>query len=180
MKHAIMPIALLVTCLAGQVPAAQTVAQQQTSFCEDRGPEDLTRKPVPLPSAIVTTLMNTTEGKEASKVRIDGKIPNPSTLFKGTRVRLADSGGLFFVVMGSFPMTGADNTWLWVVRQSGNRATVLLFTGANCLEISPKTTLGYRDIETTWSSASTTRTETYTYTGKSYKLQHARSRPNKW
>jgi hypothetical protein len=175
-KYAIIAISLSVAFFARQATAAAPLVQQQTSFCEDGAPDDL-RKPTPLPSAIVATLMNRPEAKDVRKAQIDGKTVNPSTLFKGAKVRLTDSGDLFFLVVGRSPMSGADSTWFWIVRQSRKRAAVLLFAGANCVDISQKRTHGYRDIETTWSSASETRTETYRYNGQSYTLQQAKLRP---
>ena len=168
------PLTLVLTLLAGHVAAGESrskTAREQASFCEEGGPDDLVLKPLPLPSVIRATVMNTKEGKEAREIASrNGDELDPEKLLKGTKVHLTDSHELFFVVMGQSPMSGADNTWFWVVRTSGKSATILLFAGGNCLDINGTKTLGYRDIVTTWSSASITRTEIYKYGGESYKL----------
>ena len=76
-------------------------------------------------------------------------------------------------------MSGADNTWFWIVRQDGQRASILLFAGANCLDLDSRKTLGYRDVVMTWASRAEIITVRYAYNGKEYKLLRTSSRPNK-
>jgi hypothetical protein len=154
--------------------------RQQASFCED-GPDETVLKPIPLPSEVVSALMYTAEANAAREsAENKGRNLNPATLFKGTTVHLAKSVDVFYLVMGSFPMSGADNTWFWIVRSSGNGATILLWAGANCVDISRKGTLGYKDIVTTWSSARYAKTTIYKYSGRSYKVWRTKSRPVSW
>lgn len=179
MKRAIAAVVLSAVTIAGHL-VAQRTDQEQTSFCPDSPSDDL-RKPTPLPTVVVTALMETKEGREARRLaRNEGKRLNPSHLFRGMKVRLSDSPDVFFLVIGDSPMSGADNTWFWVVRQSDRGASILLWAGANCLNIKKSSTHGFRDIETEWSSASQTIAETYVYDGKAYRLQQRKSQPARW
>ena len=72
--------------------------------------------------------------------------------------------------MGFFPMSGADNTWFWVVRSAHRDPEVVLFAGGNSLEVLASRTNGYHDIRTDWASAAATSTTVYKFDGKSYKL----------
>jgi hypothetical protein len=167
-------LAFAASCAAmGQSSSRQTT--DQTSFCED-ALDNTARKPVHLPAVIVTAIMNTKEGKNALEFsRAENTELVPERLLTGTTVKLTDSRELIFVVVGSSPLSGTDNTWFWVVRQSDKHAGVLLFVGANCLNISRTRTLGYRDIVSTWASAGVAVTLTFSYVGKSYKLRRRRS-----
>jgi hypothetical protein len=148
---------------------------ERTSFCEDAS-DDTARKPVHLPAAIVTAIMNTKEGKDAlESSRAENTELVPERLLTGTTAKLSDSRELVFVVVGSSPLSGADNTGFWIVQQSGKNARILLFVGANCLNVSRSRTLGYRDIVSTWASAGVAVTQTFSYDGKSYKLRQRRS-----
>ena len=175
---------ILTFFLASHMAAGESkdkTAREQTSFCEEGAPDDLALKLVPLPKVVLTSVMNTKEGREAREdARKKGRELDPEKILMGAKVHLTDSPEVFFFVMGSYPMSGADNTWFWIVRQSGKSATILLWAGGNCLDVESTRTLGYRDIVTTWSSASTTETNTYRYNGKSYKLRRRKSGPATW
>lgn len=90
---------------------------------------------------------------------------------------MADVPDKVFLVIGKPPMAGADNTWFWIVRQSGNEAKILLWAGANCVSIERSSNLGFRDIQTEWSSASESITEAYSFDGTAYKLTKRKSHP---
>lgn len=171
MKHAMVRMfvvaALLATLDDGQSKKAK-VSQVQTSFCEGDAGDNL-------PPPVLAALTETKEARDA----LEGEKLDPSTLFKGTKIGLSNSADLFFLVQGSPPMTGADNTWFWIARLSGKRASILLFAGAYCIQVSTSTTRGYKDLVTTWSSASETVTSTYAYNGISYKLRTRRSRSSR-
>ena len=127
-------------------------------------------------SPVIRVLMETSQVKDAGDfaeaAKEEGKTFDPSSLFIGTRVHLADTSDVFFIVMGrTTSLTGADNDWFWIVRQSGNRGRVLLFVGTTCIKIRPAKTFGYDDITATWYSASYIVTDTYKFNGKSYALR---------
>jgi hypothetical protein len=142
-----------------------TAPREQTTFCEDGA-----LSPSPLSSAVVKALMDTSEGKDARQnAEEQGQVLDPFKLFNGSRIHLSDSRDTFFLVTGQYPTSGADNTWFWVVRLSGEKAVVLLHTGANCLALGRGRTFGYRDIVAAWSSASQTLREVFKYDARVYK-----------
>jgi hypothetical protein len=105
---------------------------------------------------------------------------DPAKLLKGTTVHLSNSPSRFFVVMGSeLPLSGVDNTWFWIVQETGQNATVLLWAGANCLHIESTKTHGYRDVLVRWSVAAGTKTDIYKFDGTSYKLRRTHWHENK-
>lgn len=175
----IIAFALLFASVFSFGQKAKHASVKQTSFCEDAPDDDSRLKPTILPRSVVAELMNTEQGKDANELaENEGTHLDPAKVLRGTKIHLSDSGGPFYLVMGSHPMSGADNTWFWLVRDDSKRANVLLFAGGNCLDIGTKSTLGYRNITTFWSSPSETITTTYVYDGRRYRLLRKRSRPN--
>jgi len=62
---------------------------------------------------------------------------------------------------------------------SGQKVTVLLWAGANCLNIKSTKTHGYRHVLAEWSSAAVSKTEIYKFDGKSYRLRRTNWHNNK-
>jgi hypothetical protein len=168
--------------LASNVSLAQNrkpATAEQSSFCEGEAPDNLQLQTTVLPRKVVAKVMDTVQGRDAKELADnEGKELDPTKILKGMKIKLSDSRGSFFIVMGSYPMSGADNTWFWIVRDEGQKTDILLFAGGNCLDLSTKETLGYRDVVTTWSSPSETTTTTYAYDGEEYQAQRRSSRPN--
>ncbi len=183
MRPLISPTLLAFFLLAAQFAGAaskETKAPEQTSFCEDGLHQSLSVESILLPSSVMKAVMDTQQGKQARRdAKGQGKHLSPQEVLKGAKVHLAGSGGSYFVVVGSPPMSGADNTWFWIVELSKGRASVLLYTGATCIEIRRTRTHGHRDITTTWSSASFTTIETYKFNGRKYVLWHRTSKPTR-
>ncbi len=155
---------------------AQT-PREQTSFCADEGVLLAT----PPPQTVVTAIMNSREARQAT---LDASTKptevDLAKLLKGTTVHLSNSPSRFFVVMGSeLPLSGVDNTWFWIVQETGQNATVLLWAGANCLHIESTKTHGYRDVLVRWSVAAGTKTDIYKFDGTSYKLRRTHWHENK-
>lgn len=160
---------MLESCLLS-AQGRSAAPRQQTSLCGEGSPDEDLIKPIPLPPSVVSILMNTAEGKAANEwAENEHKHLDTSTLFTGTKIRLSHSAEVIYLVRGSAPMSGADNTWFWIVRHSRRETAILLWAGANCLDIKREYTSGYRDVETAWSSASETVGTVYKYDGKSYK-----------
>jgi hypothetical protein len=154
------------------------VHAEQASFCEAGSlPEDVIQ-PVALPQPVVDSVMKSREAKQAiagatqRNVRLD-----PAKLLRGTHVRLSATPTHFYIVEGQGELSGGDNAWFWIVRESGQTASVVLFTGANCLRIAKTTSFGYRDIIADWSSAAESTSNTYSSDGTLYKLRRSRRRP---
>lgn len=160
---------------------AQMPPNEQKSFCDNDAPYDLRLKAAPLPHSVLSALMTTKEAKDVRRgTKNDEKPLEMASLFRGAKVNLGADPDDTFVVIGEFPMSGADNTWFWVVRRSGEKATILLWAAANCLDIHEKSNGGLRDVETTWSSASEARIERYVFDGIHYRLTERKSRPVSW
>jgi hypothetical protein len=81
--------------------------------------------------------------------------------------------------MGIFPMSGADNTWFWVVRSAHKDPKAVLFAGGNSVEMMTRRTNGYRDIRSAWSSAATTIVCIYKFDGTEYKRRSSKT-TNNW
>jgi hypothetical protein len=175
--------AILLTLLLASVATAcircnAQAHKEQTSFCEAGSETELI--PTPMPQTVITAVMNSDEGKQAKADVAARHIElDPVKLLKGTTVHLSNSSSRFFIVVGDSPLSGADNTWFWIVQESGQNATVLLWAGANCLRIKSTRTLGFRDVVAEWSSASEMRTEIYKFDGKSYRLHRTNWHSNK-
>lgn len=172
MKYRLCAVLLPLFLMVGPLTAQQQPSRVLATFCDDDAPADLRLRPVVLPKAVLTALLNTKEAREARKsAENDGQPVNLAKLFRGAKVDLADSPDSFFLVIGKSPMSGADNTWFWIVRQSGEQASVLLWEGANCLNVEQTRTLGFKNISSDWSSAATTATATFVYDGNRYRLK---------
>ncbi len=171
----------IVFVFVGYVYAGQQqnpAISEQVSFCED-GPDETILKPIPLPSGVVTAVVNSRGANMAREwAEEKGRSFDPATLLKGTEIHLTSSTDRFYLLVATFPMSAADAAWFWIVRLSGNKASILLWVSANCVEISRRYAAGYRDIVTRWASANHSETMTYRYDGKIYKLWRRRSRPN--
>ena len=170
MKRTLLAAFLAVFLLPSHA-AAQRRSSDQTSFCPD-GPNDANLRPVALPKSVLAALLNSKEArKERQYLKEEGQTAELAKAFRGTKISLGNSQDSFFLVVGSPPISGADNDWFWIVRQSGEKASILLWAGGYCLNVEKTSNFGLRDLSTTWSSASTTETANYVYDGKSYKLK---------
>jgi len=122
--------------------------------------------------------MNTKEAKDVQRwAKNDKKSLDMASLFRGVEVRLGAAPDDTFLVIGKSPMSGADNTWFWLVRKSGEKATILLWAGVNCLYIGKESNAGLNDIQTTWASASETITDSYSFDGIRYKMTKTKRQP---
>jgi hypothetical protein len=164
-KRYILVLAFSIICLTS---TAQT-PKEQTTFCAEDWPQDKQLKPATLPGTVLEALTNTKDVRELQGATLDGRRIEIASLFKGAKVDLSSAHVKTFLVMGGFLMSGADNTWFWIVKDSGQKATILLKAGANCLNIRKGSSSGLRDIETVWSSPSYTITEIYAFDGTAYK-----------
>lgn len=178
MKPAILS---LITCLflltvARPQSLGQTAKSKISEFCEDGGPATYPLDANSLPKAVVDAVINAPYSKEV----LEGEKPsdvNPEKLTHAARIHLSSDGAIEFMILGSPPLSGADNSWFWIVRENGNKATLLLEAGGNCVELEATRTRGYRDVMSYWAGGSTELIDTYHYDGKVYKLVHEKSKP---
>jgi hypothetical protein len=172
--------AILFFLFAVPVGLRQTLAQNakdQSTYCEDGAPDEFAFKGGSVPKAVVSAVLETSEGKQA---RADagerGEELTPEKVLRAARLHVSSDNAAMFLVMGSYPLAGADASWFWIVRDDGTKASVLLWMAGNCVELKESSTRGYRDIGVVCASAGSSRTESYHYDGKVYKLAHSRIR----
>jgi hypothetical protein len=171
-------IFIIVLCLlSGRVSAKSSsyeMAQDKALFCD--GPDNLVPKPTPLPNVVLAALMNTRKGKEVRRIAAQEGL-EPAEMFRNTRVHLADSTDMFFLVI-RYPDQGGK-TEFWIIRQSPTDATILLFVSAKCLEIARIKHHGYNNIVASCIGElkNSTQIDIYTYDGRSYRLSSRKLLP---
>lgn len=178
MKSAILS---LITCLflftvALPQSLAQTAKFKAVTYCEDGGPETYPLDANSLPKAVVDAVMNAPESKEM----LEGEKPadvTPEKLLHAAKIHLSSDAATAFMILSDPPLSGADNSWFWIVREDGTKASVLLEAGGNCVELESSKTHGYRDVVSYWAGGGTELIDTYQYDGKDYKLVHKKSKP---
>lgn len=146
----------------GTAPAReQTVFHEYEPFQHD----------VPLPPKVLHALLRTKEAKEALESAREDQRNNPSQLFQAAEVHLRGLDEVDLVVQGFPPVSGADNTWFWIVLSARSTPKIALWTGGDSLEVMASRTNGYRNISCSWSSASGyTRKWKYHFNGEKYLL----------
>lgn len=171
MKSAIWASMICLLVLMPGLLQSQCHAQgvhNQTTYCEDDGPDVFALNADSLPKTVIDSVMNSTESKEAQGGT--GNELNPEKILRAARIRLSRNGAAEFVVVGFPPLSGADASWFWIVQWSGAKASVLLWAAGNCLELKSSETRGCRDIEVVWASAGSERSAIYHYGGETYQL----------
>jgi hypothetical protein len=138
---------------------------EQLSFKED-GP---LRNQVPLSPEVLKILPQTDEARDGLRQASPSERNNPERLFRASEVHLSRSAEIDVVVMGVGVMSGGDQSWFWVVRSERNNPTVVCFAGGNSLDLLNSRTNGYRDIESSWSSAAKSTITIYRFDGTQYK-----------
>jgi hypothetical protein len=129
-----------------------------------------------LPTSVIRAVMSSAEAAFARNyLREQGKDPYRSAPLQGVRIHLSDSGGHAYLVSGTTPMTGADNRWYWLVQESEQKATVLLFVATGCVHIGSETSHGYRNVQTTWEVPGRKVVREYRFDGQTYKLRRERT-----
>lgn len=154
---------------------AQNVKRPTATYCEDDGPGTFQLDANSLPKAVVGSVMNASESKQVLAGEA-GAEASPETLLHARRIRLSADGATMFLIIGSPPLSAADGSWFWIVRQDGAQASVLLWTAGNCVELKSSTTRGYHDIGVLSASAGSERTSVYRYDGKAYQLANSQIR----
>lgn len=167
-------LVLAASCACGARGQA-AAAGERMSFSEDTP----VQHPVALRPDVLRALFETQEARQVLNFASDAAQDDPARLFRAAEVHLAGPEETDLVVIGVPPMSGADAGWFWIVRETRNGPRVVLFTGANTLELAGSATNGYRDILTTWSSAAETQETTFHFDGKIYRGFEKRTRDRK-
>jgi hypothetical protein len=122
-------------------------------------------------------LLRTPEAREAADALAGLDREGLRKIFSVVKVHLSNSREEDEVVLGSPPMSGADNDWFWIVRRLPGRTRVVLFANGLSFELLGSRTFGYKDIRTSWGAASGfTITCIYHYDGTRYQLVHKYTR----
>jgi hypothetical protein len=121
---------------------------------------------------LLDALLNTAEAKDDGGDDAVKRLDRESQrkLFQVVRVDLGRPAEEDYVVLGSGPMTGADNNWFWILRVHEGKAKVLLFTNGLTIEILHRKTNGYFDIKESWGGNAGWGNRFYQYTGSTFKL----------
>jgi hypothetical protein len=129
--------------------------------------------PVTLSSEVLKVLLAAHPAKETFAILNDAERANPSQLFQAGEVHLSLPNQVDLVVMGMGRMRGAENGWFWIVRSARKDPEVILFSGADSLEVLDTKTHAYRDIRAVWMSSLETETTTYHFDGNRYLMRQA-------
>lgn len=164
---------VVVTLVSLSCAAMFALANEPVFFYPDQENAGLEHA-YPPSDAVLNSLLRTKEAKSAEDRVKNRDHEELRRLFEAVNVHLSDPGAESDqVVVGKFPMAGADCDWFWLVRVVSGRAEVILFANGSSLELLGKQTNGYRDIRTVWSSAAGyTLTDIYCYNGARYTRVH--------
>jgi hypothetical protein len=166
------------TAFAAGIAIAQTMdkkpAVEPRAFYEDCDDKDkdkpcLFGHPEPLPDNVLNALRSTKEARDMRDRLKDHDRDDFAHLFKAVKIHLIPTNELDYVVMGEYPMGGADAPWFWIVRFDPAQSKVIFFTFANGLSAGHN---GYPDIRSLAYAGGITYTEIYQYNGQHYVLVH--------
>jgi hypothetical protein len=162
----------------GKKPAAEPTVffDSEDNYGEEPYPFD---EPVPLPDNVLDALRATKEAQSMEDQLKNFNREDFAKLFTAIKIHLGGPKELDYVVFGAFPMSGADNTWYWIVRSNPTPAKVIFFTNSNRFLLSKTKNNGYPDIRSEWCSAAFCETRIYHYNGHRYILAHQYEKENK-
>jgi hypothetical protein len=143
---------------------ASTPSREQSFFPEDLPLEHA----VALPSNVLNVLLRAKEVKEAFEDQTSPR--DPHKLFRAANVQLSTPDTVAFVVIGSYPVSGADCSWFWIISCDHDTPKIVLWAQGNSIEVMRSKTNGYRNIRSNWSSASVSVTREYRYNRTKYVL----------
>jgi len=173
----LMICAIFATGIATAKSKAKNTSAELTAFYEDCIEDDKDRPclfdhPVPLPKNVLDALRATKEAKESQDRLKDYDRDDFAQLFKAVAIHLGGPKEIDYVVMGEFPMGGADAPWFWIVHSSPTPTKVIFFTFANGFEILRTQNNGYPNIRSNSWAGGIQYTNIYHYDGQRYILAH--------
>jgi len=134
---------------------------------------------IPIPDEVVAEIIKTEEGKSGFDSLSPDKRQHLGSYFSARVISLGTKGERDLIVMGKGPMTGADNSWFWIVRQGPQSPNVVLWAGANSIIVLKTKTHGLRNIESDWCSAAFCESKRYKYNGTKYIVVWSKSEQQK-
>jgi hypothetical protein len=152
---------------------AQRTSKEPVYFSPDYEENDPFKHALPPSDDVLNALLRTPEARDAAD-RLEGLDRDGlRKIFSVVKIHLSDSSEEDEVVLGSLPLSGADNDWFWIVRRLPGHTQVVLFANGLSLELLNSRTFGYKNIRTSWNAASgLTITCIYHYDGAQYRLVH--------
>jgi len=176
MKYGVIAVISVLFLLTVGLPQslAQSAKFKAVTYCEFE-PGTFPLHAHSLPKAVVRSVMQAPESRYAVKGEKPADV-NPEKLLLGRKIHLSNDGTNEFLIIGSGPLSAADGSWFWIVRQHGAKASILIYDAGNCVELESSQTKGHRDVVFYWASAGTEVVDTFQYDGKTYKLVHDKAR----
>jgi hypothetical protein len=167
---------ICLACWAGMMAlqaSAQRTSKGPTYFSPDYEESDPFKHALPPTDDVLDSLLRTPQAQAAADALAGLDREELRKKFSVVKIHLSDSSKEDEIVLGSDPMSGADNDWFWIVRRLRGRAQVILFANGLSLKLLNSRTSGYKNILTGWSAASgLTITCIYHYDGTRYRLVH--------
>jgi hypothetical protein len=157
---------LICASLSGHTSSAQTHQgdSPRTLFEES----DLMDAPsVPLSTAVIRELRKQPQNGYLRRTNPQ----HPEKFFRAaeSHLNLRKKEEVDLVVVGLYPLSGADHGWFWIVTSSQDHPRVATYIPDNSVEILPSSHHGYQDLESTWQSPNERVTRTWHYNGRCYK-----------
>jgi hypothetical protein len=181
------PVMMICALFAAGIVTAQSKikksATEPTAFYEDciDGDKDrpcLFDHPVPIPENVLGALRATKEAKEMQNELKGYNRDDFAHLFKAIVIHLGGPNEIDYVVMGEFPMGGADAPWFWIVRYDQTHPRVIFYTFAGGFRLLKTRNNEYPDIRSSAWTASDSYTNIYHYNGQRYILVHEYHKEN--
>jgi hypothetical protein len=163
----------------GKKPAAEPTAFYEDCIDDDKDRPCLFDHPVPVPDIVLDALRNSEEAKSMKDQLKDYDREDFARLFNAVVIHLGGPKEIDYVVMGEFPMGGADAPWFWIVRFDQTHPKVIFFTFAGGFRLLKTRNNGYPDIRSSAWTASDSYTNIYHYSGQRYILVHKYHKENK-
>lgn len=153
----------------GKKPAAEpTVFNENNGAYEDGS--DPFDDPVPLPDKVLDALRVSEAAKSVQDELKNMGRDEFAQLFTAVKIHLSGPKEIDYVVLGGFPMGGADAPWFWIVRFDQTHPKVLFFTFANGFEVLKTRNNGYPNIRSIAFAGGVAYTRIYHYNGQRYIL----------
>ena len=161
---------------AGYAQKKSTTQPEETGFCGD----DLPKHLVPVPKDVLKLLLAREDVQDALSLATNEQKAHPSRYLHAAEIHLGPEDETDLVIIGSSPLSGADNDWFWIVRAPNKNPKIVFWEGASCIYIGTNRTNGFRDISSIWASASEQKRVIYRFNGSEYKAGKAKWSKNNY
>jgi hypothetical protein len=158
---------LSVTLVLASACLAQDACSHKRSFSGEEEP--CFDKAASVTPTIVASILKTDRANDTFPEMEAANPASVSKLLKGVVIHLRDPEQKDMIVRGDFPMSGADNTWFWIVTSIDSRPSAL-WLQCNAVTILQVRHHGYADIRTDWFAGSHRASRIFRSDGRHYKL----------